>query len=299
MGSWCAGAQLCPSTASWGAPAEHKPQHSELELVTVTQGISEVEVATYTDIDDAAEHIADAALEEIVYVELASLPEAGSTVRAYRVKQMGEGLFYEILVNRDGGWIERQVVGADRAFYYGKEALVYLDSAIISIELRAVCKNGVLYYEVYTRGDLAWELGRELEDLLKREGSKTATITSLRKLDRAGPVRKVVVSGGTVRTEPVAMLYEYVGCVKSESAPGLAYHTVVRVTVDRVGRASLTGYTCECKASAFSKMCKHVKALYNAVERDAGNRAQKDLEDVAEAERPIDGARSATFSLEV
>jgi hypothetical protein len=126
-----------------------------------------------------------------------------------------------------------------------------------------------------------------------------APIISFWKLNRAGPVRKDVISGSTVRVEPVAMLYEYVGYVKSESTPGLVYHTVVRITVDRMGKVSLAGYTCECKGFAFSKMCKHIKALYNAVERDARNRAQKDLKDIIEAEQLMDEARSATFSLEV
>jgi hypothetical protein len=156
--------------ASWGAPAEAKPQHGELELATVTPGASEIEVATYTNIEDAAEHIANTALEEIVHMELASLEGVKSTTRAYRVRQIGRGLFYEILINRGDGWTERRVVRADRAVYYEKGILVYLDSTIIPIELRAAYKDGVLYYEVYVRGDLAWELARELEELLKREG---------------------------------------------------------------------------------------------------------------------------------
>jgi len=119
------------------------------------------------------------------------------------------------------------------------------------------------------------------------------------KTNRAGPIRKVIMTKDGVRTEPVAMMYEYVGYVKSESTPGLVYHTVVRITVDRMGKASLAGYTCECKGFTFDKMCKHIKALYNAVERDARNRAQKDLKDIAETEQLMDKARSATFNLEL
>jgi hypothetical protein len=122
---------------------------------------------------------------------------------------------------------------------------------------------------------------------------------TLWKPNRIGPVRKVIATKDGVRTEPVAMMYEYVGYVKSESTPGLVYHTVVRITVDRAGRASLAGYTCECKGFAFSKMCKHIKALYNAVERDARNRAAKDLKDLAEAEQLMEEARRATFDLEL
>jgi uncharacterized Zn finger protein len=119
------------------------------------------------------------------------------------------------------------------------------------------------------------------------------------KLNRAGPVRKVVRTKDGVKTEPVAMFYEYAGYVKSESAPGLAYHTVVRITADSTGRVSLTGGTCECKGFAFNKMCKHIIALYNAVERDARNKAPKDLKDVIEADRLIEETESTTYSLEL
>jgi hypothetical protein len=126
-----------------------------------------------------------------------------------------------------------------------------------------------------------------------------APAISIWRLNRSSPVRKVIVSNGTVRTEPVAMLYEYSGYVKSESTPGLAYHTVVRITVDGAGKTSLAGYTCECKGFAYSKMCKHITALYNAVERDARNRAAKDLEDVLEADRLREEIESTTYSLEL
>jgi hypothetical protein len=122
---------------------------------------------------------------------------------------------------------------------------------------------------------------------------------SIWKLNRAAPVRKNVVKSGAATTEVTAMLYEYSGYVKSESTPGLVYHTVVRVQVDRTGRATLIGYTCECKGFTFNKMCKHIRALYDAVERDARNRAAKDLKDLEETERLMDEARSATFSLEL
>jgi hypothetical protein len=122
---------------------------------------------------------------------------------------------------------------------------------------------------------------------------------TLWKTNRTRTVRKVIRTKDGVRTEPVAMMYEYVGYVKSESTPGLAYHTVVRIQVDREGKATIVGYTCECKGFAYSKMCKHIRALYNAVERDARNRAAKDLEDMAEAEQLMDEAKRATFNLEL
>jgi hypothetical protein len=126
-----------------------------------------------------------------------------------------------------------------------------------------------------------------------------APIITFWKLNRSGPVRKPVVREGGSKVEPVAMLYEYVGYVKSESTPGLAYHAVVRIQVDRTGKTSLVGYTCECKGFTFNKMCKHIKALYNAVERDARNRAPKDLKDIEETESLIEETERATFSLEL
>jgi hypothetical protein len=131
------------------------------------------------------------------------------------------------------------------------------------------------------------------------EGSNMAPIISFWKLNRSGPVRKPIVGERGPKIETIAMLYEYVGYVKSESTPGLVYHTVVRIQVDRIGKTTLTGYTCECKGFTFNKMCKHIRALYNAVERDARNRAAHDLKDIEEAERLMDEARGATFSLEL
>jgi hypothetical protein len=119
------------------------------------------------------------------------------------------------------------------------------------------------------------------------------------RLNRATPARKVVIKNGAARAEPVAMLYEYTGYIKSESTPGLTYHTVVRITVDKTGRPTLTGYTCECKGFTYSKMCKHITALYTAVERDARNRVAKDLKDILEADRLREEIESTTYSLEL
>jgi hypothetical protein len=118
-------------------------------------------------------------------------------------------------------------------------------------------------------------------------------------LNRSAVTRSVVVRNNTVSYEPTAILYEYVGLVKSESRPGKVHHTVVRVKVDTTGKTTLAGYSCDCEGFAFRKLCRHIKALYNVVERDARNRAQKDLKDIAEAEQLMNEARSATFSLEI
>jgi hypothetical protein len=126
-----------------------------------------------------------------------------------------------------------------------------------------------------------------------------APAVSFWKLNRFGTVRKVVKSGGTVRTEPVAMLYEYVGYVKSETKPGVVYHTVVRIKVDATGRAELAGYTCECEGFVYHRLCKHVKVLYNAVIRDALSRANMHLKQAREADRMREEAERQTYSLEL
>jgi len=141
--------------ATWGAPVEAKPQDSEIELVTVTPGISEVEVTTYTSIEDAAEHIADTALEEIASIELAGLPGAQSPVRARLIRQIGRELFYEIQVDLGDGWVERRVVRADKAYYYTKVVYLYLDDIVVPVELHALYSNGLLYYKAYIRPSMA------------------------------------------------------------------------------------------------------------------------------------------------
>jgi hypothetical protein len=156
--------------ATWGALAEAKPQDTKVEVVTVTPGSQKVEAATYDNVFEAAEHMLNTALEEIASIELTSLPWAQSTVRASRVRPIGRGLFYEILVTHEDGWVERLVVRADKTSYFKKETLLYFEDAIIPVELHAVYKNGVLYYEVYARGGWVTTIGYELERLLERNG---------------------------------------------------------------------------------------------------------------------------------
>jgi hypothetical protein len=156
--------------ATWGALAEPEPQDGEIELVTVTPGISEVDVTTYANISDAAEHVLNTALEEIASIELAGLPGAQSPVRARLIRRIGRELFYEIQVDLGNGWIERRVVRADKAYYYTKVTYLYLDDVAIPVELRAVYSNGLLYYEAYIRPSMALGMSHDLEVLLRREG---------------------------------------------------------------------------------------------------------------------------------
>jgi hypothetical protein len=157
--------------ASWGAPVEAKPQHAELELVTVTPGSWSVETATHTNIFDAAERIIDEALEEIAHMELAHLPVASAVRQARQIRQLERGMFYEVLVDWDGGWVERQVVRADKTFYYKKKTYLYFDDDIILVELEAVYIKGTLYYVVDVDDKKVLEIGRGLKKLLEMEGA--------------------------------------------------------------------------------------------------------------------------------
>jgi hypothetical protein len=163
-------AQPYEAGASGGAPAEVKPPHTELELVTVTPGSQEVEVAIYSSIFDAAERIIDTALEEIASIELLHLPAAGAARRAKLIRPIEKGLFYEILVDWGEGWVERHVIRADKTFYYTKKTYLYFEKNTILVELYAVYKDGVLYYEIDVDDKKDIEIGHELEELLKREG---------------------------------------------------------------------------------------------------------------------------------
>jgi hypothetical protein len=118
-------------------------------------------------------------------------------------------------------------------------------------------------------------------------------------LNRSAVTKSVVVKNNTVGYEPTAILYEYVGLVKSASRPGKVHHTVVRVKVDTTGKTTLAGYSCDCEGFAFRKLCRHIKALYNVVERDALARAKRDLPDAIEINRMIEEAQKATFSLDL
>jgi hypothetical protein len=74
-----------------------------------------------------------------------------------------------------------------------------------------------------------------------------------------------------------AIVYEYVGYVKSESKPQQVYHTVVRIGVTPSLKTSLVSYTCECQAFAYGLLCKHTKALYNVGVRDIRARLRYDF----------------------
>jgi hypothetical protein len=126
-----------------------------------------------------------------------------------------------------------------------------------------------------------------------------APTTTFWTLNRFEPVRKTVIRDNTAKTEPVAMLYEYAGYVKSESKPGVTYHTVVRIKVDLTGKAELAGYTCECEGFVYNRMCKHVKALFNATVKDAVSRAAANLKQAREADQAREEIERQTFSLEL
>jgi len=67
--------------------------------------------------------------------------------------------------------------------------------------------------------------------------------------------------------------YEITGYVESESN---TYHVIVRIAVDS-HRKRIVGFTCECKATAFSKACKHVVVLVGKALQEISRRQHERL----------------------
>jgi len=111
------------------------------------------------------------ALEEIARRELASLPGERPYVRAKTIKTIGRGLYYEVTVEREDGWIERMVVRADKTSLYTKRLTLYFGEDVLTVTIEAVPIDGALYYTVDARGaslltSVAAKI--ELEELLAR-----------------------------------------------------------------------------------------------------------------------------------
>jgi hypothetical protein len=158
--------------ASWGAPVEAKPQHSEVEVTTVTPRYASKETVTLDSLSDAAELIVNDALETIVSEELAVLPGEGPAVRARSIKKLGSGVFYEVIAEYEDGWVERIVVRADKTSLYTKRTALYFGSTILTVAIEAVYVKGTLYYTVDARGASllsSVEARIELEELLRGE----------------------------------------------------------------------------------------------------------------------------------
>jgi len=67
--------------------------------------------------------------------------------------------------------------------------------------------------------------------------------------------------------------YEITGYVESDSN---TYHVVVRIAVDS-NRKRIVSFTCECKATAFNKACKHVIALTGKALQEISRRQHEHL----------------------
>jgi len=67
--------------------------------------------------------------------------------------------------------------------------------------------------------------------------------------------------------------YEIVGYVESESN---IYHAVIRIAVNNNVKR-IVSFTCECKATAFSRACKHVIALAGKALQEISRRKHERL----------------------
>ena len=63
---------------------------------------------------------------------------------------------------------------------------------------------------------------------------------------------------------PEGVYVEYAGLVTSESKPGVRYHTTVGLLFRRGGGVELRMWSCDCDASTFNLLCKHVRTVANS-----------------------------------
>jgi hypothetical protein len=156
--------------ASWGAPAEHKPQHAEIEVVTATPTTGRRKIATHANIYEVAERILEEMLEEILEIETARMSDPWSLVKVQSIKQLKNSLFYEVKIENEDGWMERRVFRADKAVYYRKRVYVYFGNIVIPVEIEALNVAKTVYYNINIDKEAVTEIGNELERLLKEEG---------------------------------------------------------------------------------------------------------------------------------
>jgi hypothetical protein len=155
--------------ASWGAPAEHKPQHAEIEVVTATPTTGRRKIATHANIYEVAERILEEMLEEILEIETARMSDPWSLVKVQSIKQLKNGLFYEVKIANEDGWTERRVFRADKAVYYRKTFHIYFGGVVIPVEMEALKVAKTVYYNINVDRETIMEMGNELERLLKEE----------------------------------------------------------------------------------------------------------------------------------
>jgi hypothetical protein len=156
--------------ASWGAPAEHKPQHAEIEVVTATPRTERRKIATHANIYEVAEQILEEVLEEVLEMEMARLSDPWSLVNVQTIKQLKNGLFYEVKTVNEDGWVERRVFRADKAVYYRKRVYIDFGYIVIPVEIEALDVAKTVYYSINVDREAVTEVGNELERLLKEEG---------------------------------------------------------------------------------------------------------------------------------
>ena len=63
---------------------------------------------------------------------------------------------------------------------------------------------------------------------------------------------------------PEGVYVEYSALVTSESKPGVRYHTTVGLLFKQGGRVEIKMWSCNCDASTYKLICKHVRAVANS-----------------------------------
>jgi hypothetical protein len=143
-------------------------------VVTVCDG-HEVSVKEFRDYFELAEFVSEDIARTIMIDVLGELPNLDATyVEAVSVKELRDGLFYEVITH-DDGWTVRRVFKADRAVQYRR--IVEVDgSERLYVEVVAVYVNGTVYYSARLSGQQVGVLRRELKSLAA-QGSTSEGVT--------------------------------------------------------------------------------------------------------------------------
>jgi len=136
----------------------------EFDIVVAVHDRHEVRVEAFRDYFELAEFIAGEIARAIMVDVLGELPSLDATyVEAVSIKELRDGLFYEVITHEDG-WTARRVFRADRAVHYRR--LVEVDGGErLYVEVVAVYVNGTVYYSAKLSERQVSVLRRELESL--------------------------------------------------------------------------------------------------------------------------------------
>jgi hypothetical protein len=138
-------------------------------VVTVHDGY-EVRVEAFRDYFELAEFMAGEIAGAILVDVLGVLLNLDATyMEAVSIKELRDGLFYEVVTHEDG-WTVRRVFRVDRAVQYRR--LVEVDGGEkLYVEVVAVYVNGTVYYSAKLSERQVSVLRRELESLTTQEST--------------------------------------------------------------------------------------------------------------------------------